>query len=196
MSDQATATSTPTNDAGDQTKTDVTAAAPEQAPQSKQTTDQTQAPEPQVPEAYEFEMPDGVEVDKAAAADLSALAKELKLDQSTAQKIADAGARMVQRQMEAHAKLVESWVESVKADKDIGGDKLDEHLAVARKAMDTFGSPELKELLNSSGLGNHPAVIKTFWRAGRAISEDKIVTGSPKADGQDLASKLYPSMNN
>jgi hypothetical protein len=151
--------------------------------------------EPAVPESYEFKMPDGVELDQAAADDFTVIAKELKLTQEQAQKIADIGAAQAQRQREAHATMVESWVETVKTDKEIGGDKLQENLAVARKALDAFGTPELRDVLNATGLGNHPEIIKAFYKAGKAISEDKFVTGSPKGPETDIAKKLFPSMN-
>lgn len=199
MSETVAETSTTTTDAGEPTTAEVNAGQTTAAPADAQATDTTaegdKPAEPQVPEAYEFQMPEGVELDKAAADEFSAIAKELKLDQATAQKVADVGAKMAQRQIEAHARQVEAWVEQVKTDKEIGGDKLNENLAVARKAIDAFGSPELKELLNGSGLGNHPAVIKAFYKAGKAISEDRFVTGSPKgANSGDAASKLFPTM--
>jgi hypothetical protein len=140
-------------------------------------------------------MPDGVELDSAAAEEFTAIAKELKLDQAAAQKLADIGAKMATRQAEAHATLVASWTEQVKTDKEIGGDKLDENLGVARKAIDTFGSPELKALLNSTGLGNHPEVVKLAFKVGKAISEDRFVQGSPKGAETDMAKKLFPNMN-
>jgi hypothetical protein len=140
-------------------------------------------------------MPDGVALDKTAADEFTAIAKELKLDQASAQKVADVGAKMAQRQVEAHAQLVESWVESVKTDKEIGGDKLAENLAIARKAIDTFGTPELKDVLNATGFGNHPAVIKAFYKAGMAISSDRFVSGSPKGPENDMAKKMFPNMN-
>lgn len=148
-----------------------------------------------MPESYDFKMPEGVELDKAAADEFTAIAKELKLDQATAQKVADVGAKMAQRQAEAHAKLVETWVEQVKTDKDIGGDKLDQSLAVARKALDKFGTPELRDVLNSTGLGNHPAVIRAFYNAGKAISEDTFVNGAPAGSQTDPAKRLFPNMN-
>ena len=150
---------------------------------------------PEVPESYDLKMPDGIELDKAAADEFSAIAKELKLDNTTAQKLADVAAKMQQRQVENHTKLVESWVEKVKTDKDIGGDKLDENLAVARKALEAFGTPELRDVLNSTGFGNHPEIIKAFYKAGKAISEDGIVKGSPKTGETDPAKKMFPSMN-
>lgn len=195
MIDTATDTSTSTTNAGEPQTADTTAGTNPQGDASTQTAETTKATEPVVPEAYEFTMPEGVELDKAAADEFSAVAKELKLDNATAQKVADVGARMAQRQAEQHAKLVESWVEEVKTDREIGGDKLDENLGIARQAMDAFGSPELKELLNRSGLGNHPAVVKAFYNAGKRISTDRMVTGTPRGGDTDTAKKLFPNMN-
>mgnify|MGYP000700477353 CR=1 FL=1 len=67
--------------------------------------------------------------------------------------------------------------------------------AVAKKALDTFGTPEFRTLLNESGLGNHPEMIRMMFRAGKAISEDKFVpagSGSPKG-AKDAANALYPN---
>ena len=184
--------STSTTNAGDQTKTDdqtvdTTAA--------QATSTETKPVEATVPESYDLKMPDGVALDKAAADEFTAIAKELKLDQATAQKFADVGAKMAQRQADNHAKLVESWTEQVKTDKDIGGDKLAENLGVARKALDTFGTPELRDVLNATGFGNHPAVIKAFYKIGQAISEDRFVTGGAKGPETDMAKRMFPSMN-
>lgn len=194
MSDSATATSTDTTNAGDTTTTDVTTGTTQSEQTSEQTTE-TKVETPEVPESYDLKMPEGVELDKAAADEFTAIAKELKLSAEGAQKLADVGAKMAQRQAEAHANLVESWVEQVKTDKEIGGDKLDENLAVARKAIETFGTPELKDVLNATGLGNHPAVIKAFYKAGKAISEDAFVKGTTKVSETDMAKKMFPTMN-
>ena len=195
-----TATSTPSTDAGEPTTTDSTAA-PAAGTEATATADaagtqDTKPTEPVVPETYELKMPEGVELDQAATTEFTAIAKELKLDQEAAQKLADIGAKMAQRQVEAHAQLVETWTEQVKTDKDIGGDNLAENLGVARKAIDTFGSPELKALLNSTGLGNHPEVVKLAFKVGKAISEDGFVSGAPKGNTpNDPAKRLFPNMN-
>lgn len=195
MIDTTAEASTTTTDAGEpKTTEDVTAVDPTTAPADAPASD-TQAPVAAVPESYEFTMPDGVALDQTAADEFTAIAKELKLNQADAQKVADVGAKMAQRQAEAHLQLVESWVESVKTDKEIGGDKLAENLAVARKAIETFGTPELKDVLNATGFGNHPAVIKAFYKAGMAISGDRFVSGSPKGPETDMAKKMFPNMN-
>lgn len=193
MDDLTAGTSTPANDAGGPTTSDGTAATP--AVNASPAAADTQASAPVVPDSYELTMPEGVELDSVAADEFKAIAKELKLDQANAQKVADIGAKMAQRQAESHVKLVESWVESVKVDKDLGGDRLQENLAVAKRALDTFGTPELRDVLNSTGLGNHPEVIRAFYRAGKAISEDRFVQGAPASAATDPAKKLFPSMN-
>lgn len=195
MSEATATTSTPSNDAGDANKTDSTAATPDSTASTDAGAQDTKPTEPVVPESYELQMPEGIELDKASAEEFTAIAKELKLDQATAQKLADVAAKQAQRQVEAHTKLVESWVEQVKSDKDIGGDKLEENLGIARKALETFGTPELRDVLNASGLGNHPEVIRAFLKAGKAISEDRFVQGSPKGADSDPAKKLFPNMN-
>lgn len=192
---------TTTPDAGEPTTTEASVASTsptmitETQTADPQAAEETKATEPVVPEAYEFKMPEGVELDTVAADEFTVIAKELKLTQEQAQKVADIGAKQAQRQAEAHAKQVEAWTEAVKTDKEIGGDALPENLAIARKALDTFGTPELKDILNISGLGNHPAVIKAFYKAGKAISDDRFVAGSAPTAPDDPAKRMFPSMN-
>lgn len=150
--------------------------------------------EKEVPESYEFEMPEGVEIDTVAAEEFAGIAKELKLSKEEAQKVADVGAKMAQRQLEAHQKLVSDWIETVKTDKEIGGDALNENLATARKAIDTFGSPELKDLFNQWGIGNHPEVVKFAVKVGKAISDDGFVRGGNTTAPKSAAEIMYPSM--
>jgi hypothetical protein len=193
MTDTTVEASTSTTHAGDQTTTEATTAEPTAT--SASTTPESTTPKVEVPESYDLKMPEGVALDEQAATEFTAIAKELKLDQATAQKFADVGAKMAQRQADNHAKLVETWTEQVKTDKDIGGDKLEENLGIARKALDTFGTPELKDVLNATGFGNHPAVIKAFYKIGQAISEDRFVTGGAKGPETDMAKRMFPSMN-
>lgn len=192
----AAANGTEITDAGTAT-TDSTSAVDTttQTGQAPASTETSQTPAPVVPEVYEFEMPEGVELDKDALNDFTGVAKELKLDQAAAQKLADVGVKMAQRQKEVFENTKAAWAEQARTDKDIGGEKFEQNLAMAKKTLETFGSPELKEILNVSGLGNHPVVIKFLVNTSKAISEDGFVTGTPAGGNTDLAKKLFPSMN-
>lgn len=151
-----------------------------------------------LPEKYEFKMPEGLAVDQVVADKLAAYAKGLKLSGPQAQQLADMGAEMVQRQVEAHQKTVAGWADSVRTDPEIGGDKLTENMVLARLTRETFGSPELVTILDSSGLGNHPEMVKLFIRIGKGLSEDKFVKGRASATGagseSDTAAAMYPTM--
>lgn len=197
MNESVAETGATTNEAGDQTTADVKTVDPTAATTTDQKAAEAASTETkaEAPEVYELKMPEGVELDKAAADEFTTIAKELKLSAVDAQKFADVGAKMAQRQVEAHAKLVDSWTESVKTDKEIGGDKLAENLGIARKALDAFGTPELKDVLNMTGMGNHPAVVKAFYKIGKAISEDRFVSGGVKSAETDVAKRMFPSMN-
>lgn len=148
------------------------------------------------PEKYEFQAPEGQKFDDTVLGAYSEIAKELNLPQDAAQKVLDKVAPVIQaRQAEQIEAVRTAWAESAKTDKEFGGDKLPENLATAKKALDTFGTPELKKLLNESGLGNNPEVIRAFYRAGKAISEDKFVGGKGAPPDANDARSLYPNSN-
>ena len=150
------------------------------------------------PEAYEFKAQEGREFDPEVMKSFSEIAKELDLPQDAAQKVLDkVTPKILERQMQALENVRNEWAENARTDKEFGGDKLNDNLVVAKKALDSFGTPELRKLLNESGLGNHPEMIRLMYRAGKAISEDRFVGGTrggqksgPKGFN-DLASALY-----
>lgn len=149
------------------------------------------------PEKYEFKPAEGQELDTAALEQFEPIARELNLTNEQAQKMVDLyGTKIMpmvqQQQAEAWQKTTEQWAADVKADKEIGGDKLIDNLSAAQRAMEQFGDPELKEYLDTTGLGNHPALVKAFIKVGKAMSEDKVVTGGHESGGSDLISAFYP----
>ncbi|MEP8720217.1 peptidase [Enterobacter kobei] len=148
------------------------------------------------PEKYEFKAGEGVELDTEALKDFEPVARDLNLTNEQAQKLVDAYPKILagvqQRQAEAWQAQTEQWAADVKADKEIGGDKLTANLSAAQRALEQFGDPELKEYLDSTGLGNHPALVKAFIKVGKAMSEDKVVTGGHESGGSDLISAFYP----
>lgn len=152
---------------------------------------------PSAPEKYEFKAPEGQQFDSEVIANFSEVAKELNLPQEAAQKILDKMAPAIQaQQAQAIQAVRESWTEAVKVDKEFGGEKLQENMSIAKKALDKFGTPELRTLLNESGMGDNPEVIRAFFRVGQAISEDTFVgrsLGAPQKGNRDLASSLYPN---
>jgi len=149
---------------------------------------------PEAEIAYEFKLPEGIEPDAKATEEFVAIAKELKLPKEAAQKVVDIAIARENARVEAHNAQVVAWAEEVKADKELGGDKLTETLATAQKAI-ALGPPGLKELLNRTGMGNHPAVVKWAHAVGKALSEDRFVAGGQGANTgeKSTAQVLYPN---
>ena len=147
---------------------------------------ETQADKPQgAPEKYEFKAPEGKEFDAEIIGNFSEIAKELNLTQDAAQKLVESmGPKIAERQLAQVEAIRNEWAQQSQVDKEFGGDKLQENMAVAKKALDSFGTPELRTLLVQSGLGNNPEVIRFMYRAGKAISEDTFVGSSPGAGGK------------
>lgn len=144
------------------------------------------------PEKYEFQ--DADKYDQSVLATFSDAAKEANLSQDAAQKLLAKVAPALEQRIESQVESVQNeWTESSKTDKEFGGEKLKENLGIAKKALDQFGSPELKKFLDDSGLGNHPEVIRMLWKVGKAISEDTFVGGAPGTTKGtvDAANVLY-----
>ena len=161
---------------------------------AEQTKDEGEKPEG-APEQYEWAAPEGVMLDESVMGSLSEVAKELNLSQDAAQKLVDKMApAMAQRQVAQVQAMQAEWRESSSGDAEFGGAKLAENMAVAKKALDAFATPEFRQLLEQTGMGNHPEVIRTFYRAGKAISEDGLVSGSAPKAPRDARS-LFPASN-
>ena len=159
-----------------------------------------------VPEKYEFAPPEGVEVDQSKIEVFGETAKELGLTQKQFQQLVEyditRSAAALEDMSAQFSERINHWAEETKADKELGGESLDANLGLAKQAIDTFGSPQLAKLIDAPsadnpdglGLGNHPEVIRLFYRVGRAISESDLVTGDNKIEGRDSLEKMYPTM--
>ena len=207
MTDETLLSGASTPEAGTQpTSAEAAAAAAGQQggePQGQQPDGQQPAAEVQpqgAPEAYEFAMPEGVELNQEVAGEFEAYARELNLPQDKAQAVVDMGVKLMQsaqaQQAEVFAKTQKEWRDAVVNDKEFGGAALAENLGYAAKVLDTF-APDLRAVLDETGLGNHPAFVKAFVKIGKAISEDRLVGGAQQTPGaaQDPAAKLFPTMN-
>jgi len=148
------------------------------------------------PEQYEtFEIPEDFSFNDETLSDYHEFAKDNNMTQDQAQKGVDMVAKMKQAEMAQWVEQQRSWVEEAKSDADYGGDKFDENISVAVKSRDSFGTPKFNEMLDQSGLGNHPEMIRFLFTVGKAISEDRVVVGGANASHKTRESVLYPSMS-
>lgn len=144
---------------------------------------------------YTFTVPEGYELNAEVTDEFKAFAKDLGLPPEKAQAAVDMGVKLI----ESHTKAItaafeaqkEAWRNDVVNDKEIGGNNLTANLAVANKAIEAFFPPEFRSLLESTGLGNHPVLVKGLVAIGKGISEDRLVTGARGMGPRDPAEVLY-----
>ncbi|HEY5797667.1 MAG TPA: hypothetical protein VIU82_21905 [Bosea sp. (in: a-proteobacteria)] len=146
---------------------------------------------------YALTMPEGVEVDAELLGAVSPRFKELGLTGKQAQALTDDFIKVQQdraaKQNETWGNTLQQWVTDAKADTDIGGDKWDGTVAASRRAVETLGTPALKEYLNASGGGNHPELIRFMAKVGSMIKEDDPARGGEAGKAtRDRADVLYP----
>lgn len=135
-------------------------------------------------------MPDGAAVDEKEMAKYKELAKDLNLKAEDAQRILDFEA---ERLSAGAAAAAAAWQEQVKQEH---GDKLPVVMATCARAMDKLGGTELRDLLDQTGLGNHPIMVNAFYKMGLQMKEDTSVSSSGTAkDDVTLQEALYGRSN-
>jgi hypothetical protein len=155
-----------------------------------------------VPVEYgEFAIPEGATYDPEIGAEFTAAAKELGLSKDQAQGLVDLGAKMQTQMLAAQAAHIETvsaqWADEARSDKEIGGENFEANLSIAKLALDHVASPALIEQLNTTGLGNHPDMIRALYRMGKLLKEDGQlkVENTPGDSKVSIAQQLYPNMN-
>lgn len=151
------------------------------------------------PEKYtDFTLPEGMKLDEKMSEKFSTTARDLGLSQEAAQKLVTLQAESVladnKARSEWFANQVAEWRKEAIA---VLGPKHQEELAFAGKALDRFGTPELRKMLTETGMGEHPLLVQAWVKAGKAIAEDPQVEG--RGGGQsdpveETKRALFPSM--
>lgn len=173
-----------------------------------------QSVEPAPPPKYDaFTLPEGVSLDEKSVGDFTNLLSSLELEgKADHAKVQEFGQKAVEfyinEQKNAVQKLEEhyanaweqqktDWREATVKDPEIGGNRLQTTLDSALTFIRTHGGTaeqqaEFRSLMDSSGLGNHPAIVRLLANAGRAMSEGRpLAAPKPVATKQSRTSTMY-----
>ena len=64
------------------------------------------------------------------------------------------------------------------------GKNYDGKMDYAKRAFAQFASPELSQLMDESGMGNHPEMLRVFAKVGELMGEDSLVVGTGLGSSQ------------
>lgn len=151
-----------------------------------------------VPEKYDFKIPEGSLLTQEEVAKAEAYAKEKGMTQEEAQSFLQSEHDKFQDVFNARKvafdKQVESWKEASLKDPEIGGENFAKNMEYAKRAVEKHGSPEMAELLNQSGLGNHPSFVKFFANYGKEMADDTVEIPNAQGLESDPNKRMYPTM--
>ena len=156
-------------------------------------------PEDQVPEGdYKFFNEDGTEVSAEEAAGFQDAFKEANLTSRQAKLLRDKYNKAISEGLQQNVKkMSDAWRQEVEQDKELGGANLATTKLNLGRAIDVCGSPELRQFLKESRLGNNPAMVRFINNVGKMIGEDRFVGGNSGAgsvkDPVAEAKRLYPN---
>lgn len=159
----------------------------------------------EVPETYEFKVPEGMELDQAMSDRFTPIFKEIGLTQEQAQKLVDGYAPILKERAEStkneaaesYKEIVNGWKQETQS--KLGANAVKE-LAHAAKFINMMSdTPEeaklLKDFFNETGVGNFYLLNKLFIKAGKKISQDQVVNPNKQGQGQsDDLKIMYPTM--
>lgn len=155
------------------------------------------------PEKYELTPPEGFEaIDPALMGEAEPVLRELNLSNEQAQKlvplvgkaIQDAVAKANDAGAQQVADMRKGWADAFDADPEIGGANRKATEAAAAKAFDHYGlkpGEGLRQLLDESGIGNHPDMIRFVARVGRDLAEGSFERGDTVPQPKTPEQKLY-----
>ena len=135
---------------------------------------------PEAPTVYEpFKLPDSFQRDEKAMGEFTDYLKDIKAPQEFGQKLVDLYAReatnLYEQQRSAWSDTVNGWKEDVLADPELGGSRTATVLSRCGAVLEQFGTPELRQMFNLTGTGNHPEMVRFLNKVGSFLSEGKPV---------------------
>lgn len=149
-----------------------------------------------IPESYDLKLPENSPLKAQALEEIAHVAKEHKLTQRQAEALVERESKALasfhQAQLDDLAVKSQGWVQDVKTDKEIGGEGFIKNVELASRVVKRFGTESFQKMINSSGAGNHPEIVRIFARIGQAMSEDQLVIpGSQSGSGERTMEDIF-----
>lgn len=145
-----------------------------------------------------IKIPEGFQVDEALSNEFTEIVNDDKLSRADrAQKLIDLQAKLMsglsERGKTEWNNLQADWTQKTQADPDVGGAKLPAVLQDIGTILDTYGTPELREVFTLTGAGNHPEMVKFLYKIAGKLKEGGPVSGAPTSQPGGDAKSLYPN---
>lgn len=165
-------------------------------------TQQEKDPADLVPDTYEITTSTGEQLEGEDLDKLNQVCKKAGITQKQAQMLFSAYENDVsnfnQQLQNSYNQQLQSWRDAVMNDRELGQENFEKTKANIKNVISRFGSSELSDFLNKSGLGYNPDFVRFVNKVGSLISNDNNFIGGntnpqvSEADRQkEMLMKLY-----
>lgn len=159
-------------------------------------------PAPHPFDIEKLEVPEGFEIPEDKKTALTEIATKHGLSNDAMKELIALQSDTMKAKAEQPYKLWQDtqkgWQDTVRADQEIGGDKLPATLQTVSKALDQYGTPGVRSALDFTGAGNNPEIVKTIFNMAKALGEAGHVTGAPPNQSnvpRTAAEAIYPGLS-
>lgn len=165
-------------------------------------TQQEKDPADLIPDTYEITTSTGEQLGGEDLDKLNQVCKKAGITQKQAQMLFSAYENDVsnfnQQLQSSYNQQLQSWRDTVMNDRELGQENFEKTKANIKNVISRFGSSELSDFLNKSGLGYNPDFVRFVNKVGSLISNDNNFIGGntnpqvSEADRQkEMLMKLY-----
>lgn len=165
-------------------------------------TQQDKDPADLIPDTYEITTSTGEQLNGEELDKLNQVCKKAGITQKQAQMLFSAYENDVsnfnQQLQSSYNQQLQSWRDAVMNDRELGQENFEKTKANIKNVISRFGSSELSDFLNKSGLGYNPDFVRFVNKVGSLISNDNNFIGGntnpqvSEADRQkEMLMKLY-----
>lgn len=154
--------------------------------------------QPVVADLNALVLPEGLTLPDEVKGSLSEIAQKHGLTQPAAQELIDLHAKVAKQAAEASTAawqdLHKQWVDEVKAMPEFAGAKLGEAQATIARAINQFGSPEVRQAFDLTGAGSNPHIFKFVYNLAKSLGEGTATPAVvPPAQVKSAAELFYPT---
>jgi hypothetical protein len=182
-------------DKSEETTEEVKEVETDEKDDTKEAEDKPETEEDKAPEKYDLKLGDDSIFEKEDIERIEAKAKELNLNNEDAQSLLEMESGIISDYHDKLIKQVEDtqagWIKEGENDKEIGGDNYKESVALSNRVVEKFGSEVYKKMMDDSGYGNHPEVIRIFAGIGKLMENDKGIFPNSHSSKEKTAEEVF-----
>ena len=134
---------------------------------------------PDDPAGYDLKAPEGAPIQVEVLPEFAKVAHEAGLSKAQAAKLVEwFGGHAGQQAQAMQAQQAQAMEQGVATLRQEWGNTFDTNVAAAQRAVRLYGGDDLIKTLNDTGLGSHPAIVKTFANIGKLAQEHGLPAGN------------------